>query len=406
MAGGAVVQIVAVGQQDAYLTQGAVITFFKSVYRRYTQFAIESIELNFSGQATFGNKTNCTISRSGDLVWKMYLKVDLPELPAQTAWIPEIGHALIDNTSILVGNSSIDKHYGEFLTVWNELTLPSGKADGYKVLIGDTDALTVPDAAVVPATTVYVPFIFWFNRNSGMALPLIALAFHEVKLEVQFSQFKDLVHNTGAPTPGTALTDLLAAPRQIVNSSVYADYIFLDVEERTNFAQNPHEYLIDQLQFTGSENVTQTNIKTRLSFNHPTKSLYWTLRKVGDKLMSLTPEDTGVPTGVNSVVSGNLHLNGNDRFSVRDATTFNIIQPLQHHTNIGRPGIYMYSFALKPEDSQPTGSLNFSRIDNSTLNLTVSAAATAGNGSILNVYAWSLNMFRVVSGMGGIAYNS
>lgn len=394
MAGGAVVQIVAKGQQDMYLTQTPSITFFRGTYRRYTDFALESIEQNFNGQAAFGNKTYATIARNGDLVWKIYLQVNLPALAGtNVAWTQEIGHALIDYVTFTVGGQQIDKHYGEWLSIWADLTMPSEKRAGYSVLIGNTSTLTTP-ASSKDATTIYVPLQFWFNRSPGLALPLIALAYHEVKVELSFRSLAQLTVGTvtGSPT--------------LAYASLWVDYVFLDAEERKNFAQNPQEYLIDQLQHTGQEAVSQSTYKSRLSFNHPTKALYWVIRTdastTAKRVIDFTDGSTAYAGG-ETVSEVGLQLNGNDRFTARDAANFNIIQPLQHHTAIPRRGIYMYSFSLKPEDSQPTGTLNMSRIDNATLSLSL----TTGSSPVaLFVYALSVNVFRVMSGMGGIAYNS
>lgn len=189
-------------------------------------------------------------------------------------------------------------------------------------------------------------------------------------------------------------------------ASLWVDYVFLDAEERKNFAQNPQEYLIDQLQFTGAEAIAQSTYKSRLSFNHPTKELVWALRTDANTAAGRVVDFTDGATayaGAQTISSAGLQLNGNDRFTARDAATFNIIQPLQHHTAVPRRGIYVYSFALRPEDSQPSGSLNLSRIDNATLSL---ALTTGTSPTSLFVFAVSHNVFRVMSGMGGVAYNS
>lgn len=382
MAGGGVIQVIAVGQQDVYLTQSPMITFFKAVYRRYTNFAIESVEQTFNGSPAFGTKVSAVISRNGDLVKDMILKVELPALAGTAvAWVPEVGHQLIENVSLSVGGQKIDEHYGEWLSIWNELSCPASKKDGYADLIGDRTSLTTT-GTTIPAATIYVPLQF-FCKDAGLALPLIALAYHEVKVEFSFRSLTDLTVGTLSSTPS------------MVSASMFVDYIFLDAEERKSFAQSPHEYLIDQLQYHGSDSVSGSTHRSRLSFNHPAKELVWVIQKTGNDLLDFT--DTG---GVDTFTSAKLQLNGNDRFSERDAMTFNLIQPMQYHTAIPRKGIYVYSFALEPEKHQPSGTLNFSRIDNAVLHLT---GPTSGS---LKVYCRNHNIFRCVSGMGGIAFNS
>lgn len=381
MAGGAVIQVVAVGQQDVYLTQSPMITFFKAVYRRYTNFAIESVEQTFNGSPAFGNKVSAVISRNGDLVKDIVLRVELPALAGTAvAWVPEVGHQLIENVFLSVGGQKVIEQYGEFYSIWNELTRSASQKDGYADLIGDRTILTTT-GGTIPAATIYVPLQF-FCKDAGLALPLIALAYHEVKVEFSFRSLLDLTVGTVTGSPS------------MVSASLYVDYIFLDADERKSFAQSPHEYLIDQLQYHGSDPVSGSTHRSRLSFNHPTKELIWTITPTGNDLLDFTV------SGADTFATAKLQLNGNDRFSERDAMTFNLIQPLQHHTSTPRKGIYCYSFSLEPEKHQPSGTLNFSRIDNATLHLT---SPTAGD---LKVYAVNYNIFRAVSGMGGIAYNS
>jgi hypothetical protein len=398
MAGGAVVQVVAVGQQDIYLTSSPMITFFKAIYKRHTNFAVESIEQTFNGTPSFGGKATATISRSGDLIHKIYLKVDLPALVVAAGvgstgrWVNYVGQALVDYVTLSIGGTQIDKHYGEWLHIWNELSLPESRHSKYIELIGQR-ASTLQTATAAGNTkagqTIYVPLEFWFNRNPGLALPLIAMAYHEVKLEFSFRSVSDL---TVTAVDGFSTTPVLGS------TTLYVDYVFLDAEERKNFAQSPHEYLIEQLQFTGTESASGSAYKSRLSFNHPTKEIVWAIRpssSVTEKVIQFTPD-----TVADTFVSAKLQLNGNDRASERDAMTYNMINPLACHTRAPAKGIYVYSFALKPEEHQPSGTLNFSRIDNATLHLTT---PTAGS---LFVFAFNYNVMRVLSGMAGLAYNS
>jgi hypothetical protein len=387
MAGGGVIQIVATGQQDVYLTQSPVLTFFKGVYRRHTNFAIESIENTFNGNPAFGQKVSAVIARSGDLVHKVYLRVELPSIAGTAvAYVDAVGHSLIKDVTLTIGGTQVDKHYGEWLSVWNELTLPESKHSKYLELIGQRPSLTTTGSAVT-GEVIYVPMEFWFNRNAGLALPLIALAYHEVKLEFTFRTLAEITVGTLSSSPS------------LPGASLYVDYVFLDAEERKNFAQSPHEYLIEQLQFTGSEAVSGSSYKSRLSFNHPVRELVWGIRRTANTSAKDWTNFQGA-SGTDTFSTAKLQLNGNDRFSERDAMTFNMIQPYQSHTRIPGKGIYVYSFSLKPEQMQPSGSLNFSRIDNATLMLN---SPTAGD---LFVFAVNHQIFRVMSGMGGVAYNS
>jgi hypothetical protein len=393
-------QLVAYGAQDVYLTGNPQITFFKVVYRRHTNFALESIQQTFNGTVDFGRKVTATISRNGDLIHKMYLQVDLPALASggNISWTRNIGHVLINNVEIEIGGQRIDKHYGEWLHIWSELTQTAEHQDGYNVMIGNTTALTTPDSTIA-AARLYIPLQFWFNRNPGLALPLIALQYHEVKINVEFRTGSECYIGTPTGTPA------------LVDASLYVDYVYLDTDERRQFAQVAHEYLIEQLQFTGSESFSNSSVKSKLNFNHPVKELVWVVQLDsnvdGGENRWTDFTDNGV--GANDYAGGDpltdakLQLNGHDRFSVRNAAYFNLVQPYQHHTRIPSTGVYAYSFALKPEEHQPSGTVNMSRIDNATLQLTNS---TGSNAVKLRVYAVNYNVLRVMSGMGGVAYSN
>ena len=497
--GGGLLQLVAYGAQDVYLTGNPQITFFKVVYRRHTNFALESIQQTFNGNVNYGQRVTCTISRNGDLINRAYLQVN----SNVTNLVPYFGLRLINYAEIEIGGQKIDKHYSEWMYIWNELSMPIGKKEGYFSMVGgagstpevaangvnsvtittagsgNTDGTwdltftasggdTILDAATgtativggmvvsvnitnsgsgyatapptvtigaqatpsegtaptltavltttaipaVPLSTVYVPLEFWFCRNVGLALPLIGLQYHEVKVNIQFETLAKL----SKTTPETGAT---------LDATLWIDYIYLDTDERRKFAQSSHEYLIEQLQFIGKEGAGS---KMKLNFNHPVKELVWVVNnnnsrnanwfnftKGADHLIkdnvkasysSLSNWVGPSGTGVNPVETGKLILNGNDRFSQRDGNYFNLVQPFQHHENVpNNKGINVYSFALKPEEHQPSGTLNMSRIDTATLDLSYLSAVNQDSHSI-SIYSVNYNVLRILSGMGGIAYSN
>ena len=402
--GGGLLQLVAYGAQDVYLTGNPQITFFKVVYRRHTNFAIESIEQTFNGNPGYGNRVTCQISRNGDLIHRMYLAV---KQSGNSAGCGYFGLRLIDYVELEIGGQKIDKQYSHWMYIWNELSLPRGKRDGYYKMINRE--------GTAGSGELYIPLEFWFCRNVGLALPLIALQYHEVKVNILFqTQAKCAFDGTTGPVLDSA--------------SLWVDYIFLDTDERRRFAQLSHEYLIEQLQFTGAEAVSGTQAKPKLSFNHPCKELYWFVtadHDAGQEIINQnwfnytkaaqagsgsTVDDAlsainGAVNSANPVTNAKLVLNGNDRFSERPGSYFNLIQPFQHHENVpSNQGINVYSFALKPEEHQPSGTLNMSRIDTAALNLTLDLTPSAT--SSLNVYAVNYNVLRILSGMGGLAYSN
>jgi len=553
-------QLVAYGAQDVYLTGNPQITFWKVTYRRHTNFAMESIEQTFNGQADFGRRVTCTISRNGDLAYRTYLQVTLPEInqnmkntaanggDVYARWLDFPGHQLISQVEVEIGGQRIDRQYGDWMHIWNQLTSSAEQERGYHSMIGHTTQLTYitdPGFATVdgpctsdaprqvcaprnalPETTLYIPFQFWFCRNPGLALPLIALQYHEVKINLDIRPIDECLWAAASLSCGTAITNpkvTSAYAQSLVAASLYVDYVFLDTDERRRMAQNPHEYLIEQLQFTGDESVGSSSNKIKLNFNHPCKELIWivqpdenvdycaslecsqTLFKllgaqpfnytdaldalpsaihaygskdsiaggsgdtgsafidtnglfqqagpaqetaattaaaatasassgwagtatgvqgyqdpnfsvVGADLVGVSDAGTFVLSetalkmhcwGMNPVVTAKLQLNGQDRFSEREGTYFDLVQPFQHHTRNPDTGINLYSFALRPEEHQPSGTCNFSRIDNATLQLVLSNATVEGTKTAkVRVYATNYNVLRIMSGMGGLAYSN
>lgn len=389
---GALMQLVAIGAQDLFLTSNPDITFFKVNHRKYTNFSIESIEQTFSGSVDFGKKASVTVSRTGDLVHRTYLQLDLPALAGTAvAWVEEIGHMIINEVEIQIGGQTIDRHYGEWLSIWNQLTQTEERLDGYNAMIGNQAALYTTTTSVA-ATTLYVPLQFWFCRNPGLALPLVALQFHEVKFNITFATAAECYKGTASATPA------------IGNASLFIDYIYLDTDERRQFTQTRHEYLIEQLQFGGSESFSASSIKSKLTFNHPCKELVWVVQL--DSLVTSKDRihfgSTNTSASVENIVDVKLTLNGQDRFATRKARYFNTVQPYQHHTRCPRVGVHVYSFGLNPEAFQPSGTVNMSRIDTAVLNVnTVTSSAQK-----LRVYAVNLNILKIMSGLGGLSYSS
>ena len=360
-------QLVAYGAQDVYLTGNPQITFFKVVYRRHTNFACEAIEQTFNGTPTMGGKSTVVITRNGDLVTKMWLKTTVTA--SDVVDVTDLGYYIIKSVELQIGGTKIDKHYGRWMHVWSQLTRTAEHADAFTAIVSP-GALAADDVV-----SLYVPLQFFCCRNDGLALPLIALQYHDVRLEFEFDSIS-----------GVSLS----------NTTLLVNYVYLDSEERKRFAQASHEYLIEQLQFTGVESITGTGTsKVRLNFNHPVKELIW----AADNDFGSFGDATSA--SVNPVTSALLQLNGHDRFSVETGAFFNFVQPHTHHTRTPSVGINVYSFALNPEEHQPSGTCNFSRIDNATLTVTMNDSSTD-----LYVYAVNYNVLRVMSGMGGVAYSN
>ena len=489
-------QLVAYGAQDIYLTGNPQITFFKVVYRRHTNFSMEAIRQTFSGSTGFGNDVTATISRNGDLVNRMYLEHDASFLSTtgtslgNCGLVERYGDSLIKECEIEIGGQKIDKHTSLWNRVWSDLTEynPSGHfgegdagGDGVRGTNGGDDAQdnttgtlyqlmtgnglglnsdvahnsnefgagdkTVngfvydkdDDGTDITIPKIFIPLNFWFCRNPGLALPLIALQYHEVKVKMTFEDIGNLGRTGTTSNFGDAIVMTDASVHSTPNFDLWCDYIYLDTDERRRFAQVSHEYLIEQLQF--SDNTINNSSPTiDLNFNHPVKELVWASRVVGTngRNSSTMLDPTAGPVSVDTMRAGTwqLKLNGHDRFSERDVKYFTRTQIWQHHTGYGavptlatsdndgptladiitqgNDGIGVYSFALKPEEHQPSGTCNFSRIDNAQLvgkDLTFSdengtPAPPTDNSVNLTIFAVNYNVLRIMSGMGGLAYSN
>jgi len=409
-------QLVAYGAQDIYLTGNPQITFFKVVYRRHTNFSMEAIEQTINGTANYGNSITVTISRNGDLVHRMYVE-HLPETASSSdttvSYCANYGSTLIKSAELEIGGQKIDKHFGHWMEVWTELTSPNpsgvvatqvitsaqgkrtgGTLDQAVSAMGGVNGSADTDADAEGAGLMHIPLYFWFCRNPGLALPLIALQYHEVKVKIELEAASNL--NASAALIGSSLNDF----------KLFVDYIYLDTDERRRFAQVSHEYLIEQVQHQQSEAAKTIE----LNFNHPVKELIFS--GVGNSTSSATaslstPRSLMAATATTTAL---LKLNGHDRFSERDLRYFTRRQVLDYHSGFGGVSlsaagtvadtIGVYSFALKPEEHQPSGTCNFSRIDNAQL---VFSANTAVD---LNIYAVNYNVLRIMSGMGGLAYSN
>ena len=512
--GGGLLQLVAHGAQDSALTGTPQISFFRSVYRRHTNFAVESIPQVFIGTPGFGKKITASLSRNGDLVNGCVLEVDLPSIKNKAGfdfyslrWVKDLGYHLIKRISVEIGGQKIDTHTGEWMHLWNQLSQPKSKdgdtrgwGSGYDAMIGncannssfwvDNDGNRLKfdlsknivyvdkfnsdgsnfilhkyysadgiennpyhvlcnnnkSYSDIPSSKVYIPLKFWFNdpEKPGLALPLLALQYHEVKINIEFNPIEKLLvkwHDNyytysnlsenfngivdGKENVACYGCDVTSSDFEIINpdcfnAQLFVDYIYLDNEERRRFAQDNHEYLIPQVQYTGEECIEHKckSKRYRMNFNHPVKELVWVVHQNG-----FEPSNYATYYGNNPVCKAKMTLNGHDRFSERDGTYFDCVQPYMHHTRCPTRGINVYSFALKPEQHQPSGTCNFSRIDNSQLELRLRDevgasvlpivdsgfrmnAKVARKGAVLRVYAVNYNLLRIMSGLGGLAYSN
>jgi hypothetical protein len=433
---GGLLQLVATGRQDIYLSGNPQTTFFKQVYRRYTNFSIETQRIPFDTAVGFGKLITTTVPRNGDLLSQMFLEILLPEItPAgpvnpptgvitepptvyntitdSVSWVNGIGYAMIEYVSIWIGQQEVDRQYGEFLYLWAQLTTPGSKKAGVMYMAGQQEVYN--DTSQKGPLHLYIPFQFWFCKNPGLALPLIALQASQIKIYLKLRNGNDLVFSNSledAVINGTTPpAQLMASPPIITDMVLWGDYVYLDTEERRRFVTSKHEYLIEQTQqqkrYSIPQNTTITNVP--LTFNHPMKEIIWVVNQ--DRMLeahewfnygSRMLNEFGIPN-LDLISTGLLQLDGYDRFEEQSAQYFRLMVPYQRHTAIPNDFIYVYSFSLAPEAAQPQGSCNGSRIDSIVLQLRMNASVTSRPAGA-TVYATNYNVLRIVAGLGGVLF--
>jgi hypothetical protein len=473
MPGGALLQLVAYGAQDVFLTGKPTVTFFQSVYKRHTNFAMEAIPQTLAGQPNPGGLVSVTLARTGDLIGDMWVVLQPTTASsaqltsnnnvADMCWVAE---RAFNSVELFIGGQSIDKHYQLWFRLYAECFLDESKKYNY----GKLTSLPVPNNVNQTSTGyVYLPLIFFFNRNPGLFLPLIALQYHEVRID--FTLTSTYANYFGSNPP-----------------AIWANYIYLDKEERDKFATKNQEYLIEQVQYVNGDPVGTSTENTpsviRIQYNHPVKELIWVYQnpapssnpnamwnfssnvanvnvtidtnKLAQSGSLCQPHNTGCPNlfipstlssplystaagsvaqygtiyAQSNVLTGNvlwveaglpqygtanvtygqevgpLHkfkliLNGTERAAEQFGKYYNQYQPYQYHSGHPYPGIYVYSFAVKPEELQPSGACNFSRIDMAQVAISLKTGMPSLNQQM---FAVNYNILRIASGMGGLAF--
>jgi hypothetical protein len=432
--GGGLLQLVAYGAQDAYLSGNPQITFWRGLFKRHTNFAMEPFRVNLTGQASWGTKHSAILGRHADLVSSCYLEVELDTVdqnyrlrygprdnvtdPAQLGQV-KAAYNMLRYVELDIGGQIIDRLYGEWMYIWTLLTHSVDKLSTLTAGLYDTGVASNTcgrDGRPILGNAYHIPLPFYFARNPSAAIPLIALQYHEVKINIMWNKTEIVqVNNSG----GAGLPN---GPRQ---ANLICDYVYLDVEERRRMAQESHEYLIEQTQYNEDKGVTGAMIRCDLTFNHPVKELVWVVQNSAFGSCTLGNAQGGgsnffdpLNFDQNAMYSANLQLNGQDRMQTLYSPYFNAVQVYQHHTGgnnlpgVGNVngGIYCYSFAIKPEEHQPSGTCNFSRIDSATLVMTLNGSTDVSLADTQNydvrVYALNYNILRVMSGMGGLAYSN
>ena len=400
MGAGTLIELIARGKQDTYLIGNPQFSYFKSVYKRCTNFSIEPIKQIFTESPDFGKRVTCIIDKKGDLLSDIMLEIYLPPLKTHVSWSNGVGNFMIEWVELQLGGEPIDRITGDMLDTWMELTTQLGTKNAVYNMIGKN--VTYNFDTQPGSLSLLVPLPFWFCRSVERALPLISMQYTDVKIVVQFKQFDQcwFKKNGGFDFPNDNM--------MITKAGLICNYIFLDVFERTKFAkQELFEYLIEQFQESPSYQIPSNilNATTQLVFNHPVKEIFWTYRSTIAKNNNDYTNYANISNNsnyINPLSTIQLRFNGNDRFEPLPSVFFQLYQPYRHHSCGTAYYIYMYSFALDPENLQPSGTCNFSKIDNATLDFYFTPNITDGT---MSIYAINYNILRIKSGMCGIMFS-
>jgi len=407
MGAGTLIELIARGQQDTYLIGNPQFSYFKSVYRRCTNFAIEPIRQIFTESPDFGKRVTCIIDKKADLLSDILLEIELPAIKENVSWVNSIGCFMIEWIELQFGGEPIDRITGELLNTWFELTTQLGIKNSLYNMIGKYD--TFNSSSQTDALKLLVPLPFWFCRSVERALPLISMQYTDVKIVVQFKTFDKCWYKLlpeGTTPPDTTL--------MISKANLICNYIYLDVFERTKFAkQEQFEYLVEQFQQTNSYQVPANiiNVTSRVFFNHPIKEIFWMYRSTealtnNDYNNYYNVSNYGTPSMITTAPFDEIQLryNGNDRFESLPETFFRLYEPYRHHSCAVTPKeyTYLYSFALDPENMQPSGTCNFSKIDNASFNFKCTPNISEG---MISIYATNYNILRIKNGMCGLMFS-
>lgn len=529
---GGLLQLSAYGSASTYLHADPQVTYWRQVWRRSTAFALESIEMPFSGGApNFGVKVTAPISKGADMAHRAWLQITLPDLadyctttmaatnsqplitrayiegdfvivrvvppvslPASGSWawyqvkangsfvtgsspstnnntyatvdqgsytdikiskadLPSaftstpvsltvialdaaysnpseesmarpilnlkwcnsIGHALLESVEWEIGGVRIDKiPNSEFFDVWSELTEKEEHRRGFNAMVGKYENYNIWDdsSSNRKSKTYFVPLLFSFCMKPSLSIPIVQLQFHESRINIAMRDALDLVR---CNTQVSQLIGPDGKPISITNCQLYIDMVYLDTEERRRVSGMESEQLITQIQYLGDYIIAPNDPglikKIPLDgLNHPVKELIfiyqgWTRYQrnavTGNDHFNYQLDDQEE----DALVNVRLTLNGTERMAPRSGQYFRQVQPYQHHTRVPTKHVYCYSFSLEPESVAVAGSCNFSRLEQASLNVTLSPNIDQ-NGGKVKVWALSYNLLRYAQGLAGLAFAS
>lgn len=443
-------------EQDNYLVGNPQFTYFKGVYRRHTNFAIDYQNVRFVGETNdcWGKKIYLKLPKNADLVHKMFLRIEIDHgIQSDFDYAPFV-YNFIEYVDLFIGDQLIDRHYAEWYNIWHNLFEDSDKSYLLSKMV------KVDNSSTAGKTILSLPLRFWFNNDVGSALPLVAMQYNDVRLEIRFnekSKATQLSNKQGEIDPNFKISRV----------ELLVENIYLDQEERRAFISKKHEYLITQVQsslFNTIEKLSakyatpdfeNTMHKVDIRLRYPVKELFWSIQDIESVNLKNNNTDTNISftnTGAfkfnywnnfrpehDQINNATLTLNGKDLMDVLPGPFYRKIQQYQYHSGYGirnsdittsntkrteNPhedylkfskgnGIYSYSFAVYPEKYQPSGTLNFSKLENAQLKFSLlkgkgndDAKLTTGQlkQKLVNIHGVNYNVLRIMGGTAGLAF--
>jgi hypothetical protein len=397
------------GIQDEFLTGEPQMTYFLKQFKRHTRFAMETVENPIDNTVDFGNTLSATIPRKGDIIRNISIKLELSDIAADygtPVYTDSIGHALIEYCDLVIGGQTIERITGEYMEIFSELCVSNSQQDAYYYLVGKSRDQTITGGNNTGRRVYIVTLPFYFFRNNQLGIPLYSIYRQEVELKFKFRPLLDVVINSDNRT---MMYDNVTA--SILRSGILTEYVYLTDEEKNYIKARPTDYVVEQLQLSrGVIEHTETSKSFRLNFTNPVKELYIVVQSQDTQDLNdwFNFSYDNAPGNSNSFVDS-IQLEFNNEIMIsRDVADYLYLlyaQPMYHHTRVPKRNIYSYSFALRPEDPEPTGQVNMSRIINKTLKVTMNGVyGPSRDNRNIRIYAKNYNVLRVQDGLAGLLF--
>lgn len=486
--------LVSIGKENIYLSTQPDITYFKIAYKRYTNFSTETVAQYFKNTPDFSRRSTVNISKNADLLGQIYIYIKLPDIIKSNhsilpnnikkfAYVKKIGLAIIKYIDLEIGGILIERHFGDWLNIWNELTLDYGKITAFNKMIGNIELLTDYSNGK-QSYGLNIPLNFWFCQDTGLALPLVSMTHNDIKIHIEFNDFNKIYNESPThyiqinepfclfnyneiikqnidgniaigkfiyfdiinqylyynklkgdfiiPTINSSrysikgndtnyeatikLNSLLIQDESyfrfntpaIIEAYLLVNYIYLDNEERFNFINNSHQYLISNIQNIAEQSFYSSNISYKIPFINPNKIIFWRAQLISninsnDVFNYTLYPITDIPTNI--IENESIIVNSIDRMQPNNVELYTNLQIYLNNFVSSSLGIHQFSFSLNPKEYQPSGSLNFSQIDDTYIQMNLNKKINYQNTILIKSYGLQYNVFKITNGLGSLEFS-